>query len=166
VRHFVADDPPPGAVKRVEDVLAGSRGDLKAAAVEVTRLAEAWQPLAKLRSPQDYVIAALRAVDLPADRGPNPIGAMAGLGQPFANAPLPNGWGDTAQDWGGSETLLRRVDWSYAVSGRASGLDPMEVANASLGPLLHADTLDQIRRAGSRRDGLTLLLTSPEFQRR
>jgi uncharacterized protein (DUF1800 family) len=166
VRHFVADDPPPAAVKRVEDVLAGSRGDLKAAALELIRLPEAWQPLAKLRTPQDYVIAALRAVDLPADRRPNPIGAMAGLGQPFANAPLPNGWGDTAQDWGGSETLLRRIDWAYAVSARAQGLDPMDVANASLGPLLHAETLEQIRRAGSRRDALTLLLTSPEFQRR
>jgi hypothetical protein len=32
--------------------------------------------------------------------------------------------------------------------------------------VLSATTLEQVRMAGSRRDGLTLLLSSPEFQRR
>jgi uncharacterized protein (DUF1800 family) len=35
-----------------------------------------------------------------------------------------------------------------------------------MGPLLAAETLTEIRRAGSRQDGLALLLSSPEFMRR
>jgi uncharacterized protein (DUF1800 family) len=52
------------------------------------------------------------------------------------------------------------------VAGPQSGRDAAELADASLGPLLTADTLQAVRRAGSRRDAMTLLLTAPEFQRR
>jgi uncharacterized protein (DUF1800 family) len=139
---------------------------LRAASLELTRLPEAWQPFTKLRTPQDYVIAVLRALDLPAEDRPNVLGVMTALGQPFQNAPLPNGWGDTAQDWAGPEAILRRIDWAYGVSAHAERLDPIDIADASMGPLLHAETLNQIRGADSRREAMTLLLTSSEFQRR
>jgi uncharacterized protein (DUF1800 family) len=41
-----------------------------------------------------------------------------------------------------------------------------ELAAANLGPLLRDDTLQAVRRAGSRRDAMTLLFSAPEFQRR
>ncbi len=94
------------------------------------------------------------------------IGALAGLGQPMWTAPQPDGWPDRAADWAGPEALLRRIDWAYAVAGRLNVPDPAEVAETSLGPLLQPATLQAMRRAGSRRDALTLLLTSPEFLRR
>ncbi len=167
VRHFVADTPPEGAVRRVEAVLARTGGDLKAASLEITRLPEAWTPLTKLRSPNDYILAVLRAVDLPADKRPPDVpGLMAGLGQPLLTAPLPNGWPDTATEWAGSEAMLRRIDWAYGFTGRVAALDPDEVGRLALGPLLSQATLTQMQRAGSRRDAMTLLLASPEFQRR
>jgi uncharacterized protein (DUF1800 family) len=61
---------------------------------------------------------------------------------------------------------MRRVDWSYVLAGRASSADPMQVADAALGPLLRPATHTAMAGAGARRDALTLLLTSPEFQRR
>jgi uncharacterized protein (DUF1800 family) len=61
---------------------------------------------------------------------------------------------------------LRRIDWAYGVAGRAAASDPVELASTALGPLLSDATLTQIRRAGSRRDAMTMLLASPEFQRR
>jgi uncharacterized protein (DUF1800 family) len=167
VRHFVSDTPPPGAVQRIEAVLRSSRGDLKAASLELTRLPEAWQPLTKLRSPADYIVAVMRAVNLPPEKRPLEVPQlMAGLGQPLLSAPLPNGWPDTAADWAGSEAMMRRIDWAYGFSTRAETMDPEQVATATLGPLLTASTLEQIRRAGSRRDAFTLLFASPEFQRR
>jgi uncharacterized protein (DUF1800 family) len=167
VRQFVADVPPSGAVARIEAVLRGTHGDLKAASLELTRLPEAWAPLTKLRNPIDYVVAVLRALDLPQDQLPPDIPKlMAGLGQPLMSAPLPNGWPDQAVDWAGSEAMLRRVDWVYGLSARVSAPEPMVVADASLGPLLSQATADAIRGAGSRRDAMTLLLASPEFQRR
>ncbi len=166
VTHFIADTPPPAAVARIEAVLRATQGDLRAASLELTRIPEAWQPLTKLRSPTDYVVAVLRALDLPDDKRPEVLPAVATLGQPFCNAPLPNGWPDTAADWAGPEAILRRVDWAYGVTARAETLDPEAVAQASLGPLLPAATSEAMRHAGSRRDALTLLLASPEFQRR
>jgi uncharacterized protein (DUF1800 family) len=94
------------------------------------------------------------------------IGSLAGLGQPMWTAPQPNGWPDRATDWASPEALVRRIDWSYAVAGRLSGPDPADVAEASLGPMLQPATLEAMHHAGSRRDALTLLLSSPEFQRR
>ena len=171
VRHFVADTPPPGAVSRVAAVLHDTNGDLGQAARALIALPDAWQALTKLRTPQDYVLAAMRAADLPLDNPPDgkPINAaaiMGGLGQPLFNAPFPIGWPDQASDWAGPEAMVRRIDWAFGFAGRAASLDPAQVADASLGPLLSADTAQQIHRAGSRRDGLTLLFASPEFQRR
>jgi uncharacterized protein (DUF1800 family) len=166
VRHFVADSPPHADVARIEAVLRATGGDLKAASLELTRLPDAWTPMAKLRSPWDYVVAVARALDLPPDKRPEPAGIMAKLGQPPFNAPLPNGWPDTASEWSAPETLLRRIDWAYDVTGHAGDVDAAALAETTLGPLARPDMLKEITRAGSRRDALTLLLTSPEFQRR
>ncbi len=166
VRHFVADDPAAADVGRVAAVLRDTDGDLGQAAGALVGLPRAWQPLAKLRSPQDYVLAALRAADLPADNRPDAAAVMRALGQPVFGAPFPIGWPDQAADWAGPEAMMRRVEWAYGFSGRAASLDPAALAEASLGPLLAPATASAMCGAGSRRDALTLLFTSPEFQRR
>ena len=166
VRHFTADVPPEAAVARIEAGLRQSGGDLNAASRALIAMPEAWQPLTKLRPPIDYVIAVLRALDLPAARRPDVLAAIAGLGQPLHTAPLPNGWSDQAVDWAAPEAMMRRVDWAYGVAARAAALDPVTAAQNSLGPLLPVGTREQIARAGSQREAMTLLLASPEFQRR
>jgi len=71
----------------------------------------------------------------------------------------------------------RKTGWDFApvtlenghdsgFAGRIGDRDVVEVSDTALGPLLRPETRDAIRRAGSRRDAMTLLLTSPEFQRR
>jgi uncharacterized protein (DUF1800 family) len=167
VRHFVADDPPAAAVDRIAKVLHGSGGDLGAASRALVALPEAWaDPLGKLRGPQDYVLAVARAADLPPDRQANLAGIMAALGQPLFNAPLPNGYADTAGEWSSPEAMMRRIDWAYGYTGRCKDTDAEALADACLGKLLRTDTQEAMHRAASRRDALTLLFTSPEFQRR
>jgi uncharacterized protein (DUF1800 family) len=112
------------------------------------------------------VIACLRALGANPDQVPNLGAVMSGLGQGLFQAPFPIGWPDRAADWAGPEAMLQRVDFVYAFAGRYGGLDPIEVADTSLGPLLNQDTRDQMRGAGSRRDAMTLLLASPDFMRR
>jgi uncharacterized protein (DUF1800 family) len=166
VRHFVADDPPPGAVHSIEAVLRDTGGNLGAASAALVRLDAAWQPGTKLRPPMDYVVAGVRALDIPPDRIPNMMGIIAGLGQPLWTAPAPNGWPDRAADWAAPEAILRRIDWASGFAGRVGGRDVMEVADNALGPLLRPETREAIGRAGSRREAMTLLLASAEFQRR
>jgi uncharacterized protein (DUF1800 family) len=167
VRHFAADDPPPSAVRRVAAVLHDTGGDLGQAAAALIGLDACWTPLAKLRSPQDYVVAVFRASGVALDDPAPATNAIGVLGQPLWKAPFPIGWPDRAADWAGPEAMLRRVDWSYSACARFfANVDAVDAAGAALGPLLSAGTGEQIRRAGSRRDALTLLFASPEFQRR
>lgn len=167
VRHFVADDAPPEAVRPIVAVLRETGGDLGAATRAMIRLRDAWDPpLSKLRNPADYVLAVLRAVDAPALAAERAVGALQYLGQSFWNPPAPIGWPDRATDWAAPELMVRRIEWANAVAGRGSGRDAAGLAEAVLGPLIREDTLRAAARAGSARDALTLVLTSPEFQRR
>jgi uncharacterized protein (DUF1800 family) len=168
VQYFVTDTPSPADTGTIEAVLRDTGGNLGAAGATLVGLNAAWQPATKLREPQDYVIAGLRMLAPPEDAlgQINVMGMLAGLGQPLWNAPQPDGWPDRAANWAGPEEMMRRIDWSYGVAGRVGNRDPGAMAEANLGPLLRPATWTAVMRAGSRRDALTLLLTSPEFQRR
>jgi len=166
VCHFVADDPPPDQVRRIETVLRDTRGDLGAAAEAVIELPGAWETGTKLRPPQDFLVFCLRSVGATPDKVPNLANIAGSLGQGVFQAPFPIGWPDRAADWAGPEAMVQRVDFSYGLAGREAAIDPEQLGHATLGPLLTQQTLSQIRAAGSRRDALTLLLASPEFQRR
>jgi uncharacterized protein (DUF1800 family) len=112
------------------------------------------------------LVSSARALSLDVEAMPGLVGILGGLGQPMWNAPAPNGWSDRAADWAAPEAMMRRVDWAYGFSARIGDRDPVELADAMLGPRLQDATLTAMRHAGSRRDAFTLLLTSPEFQRR
>ena len=56
VRHFVSDDPSAADVAHIQAVLYKTHGDLAAATHALIDLPSAWQPLTKLRTPQEYVI--------------------------------------------------------------------------------------------------------------
>ena len=167
VRHFVADDPPRDAVERIFSTLRDTRGDLGAASRALVRLPQAWTPpLSKIRAPQDYVVAVARALDAPPNVAERLVQSTQLLGQPLWAAPAPNGWADIAGEWATPEGLLRRVEWVNGVAGFGAGRDAAAMAEAVMGPLLRAETLEAARRAGSARDALTLVLASPEFMRR
>ena len=145
-RHFVADDPPESAVRRLEEVWMRSQGNLPAVFAALVDLPEAWeQPLAKLRPPQELVIATARALG---ESGESPllVHSMRSLGQTPWAAPSPQGWPDRAEDWAGPDALVARVDWVRRVATRAGD---RRVLGRDL----------------SRRE-LALWLASPEFQRR
>ena len=71
-RHFVADDPPPALVARLQDVFRKTDGDLRALATALVDSDEAWQaPLTKLRSPYEFLVATGRLLArIPEDPGP------------------------------------------------------------------------------------------------
>ena len=165
-QHFIADEPPAGAVGHIAGVLAATGGDLAAAMRAVLAEPAAWQGAGKLRAPFDYAVAVLRALDLPPARRPSLLSVTGALGQPWLDAPLPDGWSDQAAAWNDGELLLRRADWAFAVAGRAEAVEPLDLAAATLGPLCDATTAGALRQAGSRREALALLFATPAFFRR
>lgn len=166
-RHFVADEPPPAVVNRLAGVLRDTRGDLGAVSRELVALPEAWSPpLSKLRNPTELFVAALRAMGAGADRAELAVNGGAALGHPIWSPGAPNGWPDVGAAWIHPEGMLLRLDRLHAFTGRFSRNPAREALEVALGPLASDQTREAVLRAGSNRDALTLLLGSPEFQRR
>lgn len=167
VRHFVSDDPPADAVRKIAEVFRETDGDLAAVARAMVRLDAVWtEPLPKIRTPNDLVIAAYRAAGTDAMKGKLAAGLHV-LGQTPFSAPSPAGWKDTAAAWMSPEALMGRIDWLNAYAARSAGAtDALAVADGTVGPLVPPSTRQAITRAPSNRDALALLFASPEFQRR
>jgi uncharacterized protein (DUF1800 family) len=166
-RHFIADEPPADAVERIARVFRDSGGDLRQVTAAVVKEEAAWRtPFAKIRAPEDMVIAAVRVTHftLPAEALANSLKLLDQM--PFF-APSPAGWPDAAANWTSPEAVLRRAQWCESFAERVPDPpEPMAMAEATFGPALAEETAQAIRRAPSRRAGLALLLASPEFQRR
>jgi len=165
-RHFVADDPPPALVERIADRYLATSGNLPEVMRVVIASPEAWQGLSKLRTPLDFTCASMRAVNLPGDQSKRVASAMNAMGQPLWNAPSPKGWSDLASDWVDPATLLRRVEFAYQLSGSANNQDPVALTDVALGPFAAKPLKTAVANAGSRREAIALLFSSPEFWRR
>ncbi len=168
VRHFVADVPPPGMVDRIADVFLETGGDLPSVHAALVNASEPWQStFGKYKTPQDFVISAFRAFDRVPDNGRFVVGALDMMGQTPFRPGSPAGWPDTADHWGGADSLYKRIEWSNTVARYAgSRVNPLQLADAVLGPSLGDHTRTAISRAASADQGITLFLASPEFQRR
>ncbi len=167
VRHFVSDDPTPSAVEHIANVFLSSDGDLRMVAAALVDLPEAWrQPLPKVRSPNDMVVAALRALQVPVEDG-KLVGSLHLLGQAPFRADSPAGWPDTAAQWLGPDALMRRTDWAVAVGDRVGrAIDPRVLAEQTIGPVASESTMFLINGAPSAAEGVAMTFLSPEFQRR
>ena len=168
-RHFVADDPPPALVAKLEASFRDSGGDLPTLYRTLVQAPEAWAAqAAKLKTPEEFVISTARVLQLGEQAfARQPDGAIAQLGQRVQAAPSPAGWPDRAEEWLGPDAVWKRVEWATRVADRVGrSMDARALAQASLGPLLQEATGRQIERAADGPQAVALLLMSPEFQRR
>jgi uncharacterized protein (DUF1800 family) len=166
-RHFVADDPPPTLVDNLTKVFRMTDGDLYAVSYALIDAVESWDAQAKkLRSPEEFVVAAFRALRRPA-AGPQIVNMMNALGQPLWYPPGPNGFADTVPTWASPKGMRARLDVAAELGHQAGpGPNPNELLDIVIGPAASADTRVAVSRAASRPEGLALLLMAPEFQRR
>lgn len=168
VRHFVADEPPAEAVARVAAAFRDSDGDLPTVHRSLVSLPGAWAaPAPKFKTPHEFVVSTFRMFDFtPAE--PRQVAApFELLGQRPWSPGSPAGWPDTADRWDGPDALLKRIEWAAAVGERAAGrVQPLALGEAALADSFSARTRLAVSRAASAAQGVTLLLASPEFQRR
>ncbi len=167
-RHFVADEPPPALVARLQEVFRKSDGDLAALATTLLDSDEAWQaPQTKIRSPYEFLVATGRLLaPVPEDPG-RYLGGLNLLGQPLWSPAGPNGFPDTNAAWAAPEGMKLRLDIAAQVSSRlADTVDPRNLLELVAADAASPETRRTIERAESRQQALALLLMSPEFQRR
>jgi uncharacterized protein (DUF1800 family) len=168
-RHFIADDPPPAAVDRIAQAFTASGGDLAATAQAVVDSPEAWELRpAKMKTPDDYLVSTVRALDGPPLKGLQLVALLDRMGQRPFWPPGPDGWADIEDPWIGADAIWKRLEWaSILAQGYASAkIDPATIADSALGPQMSAATLQSIRAAESPAQGLALFLVSADFQRR
>jgi uncharacterized protein (DUF1800 family) len=171
---FIADNPPPESVARLEKSFKDSGGDLKALAATAVNDPAAWKPgSGKMRSPVEYTTAAMRMLGWPrttTDQDKQVKGVMAAtrmMGEFPMAAPSPKGWPDSSDAWSGPDALLNRIQWAKELGNRLpQNFDALAVADASLGPLLQADTRAAMKSSANSGEAVALLVSSPEFQRR
>jgi uncharacterized protein (DUF1800 family) len=166
VTHFVADDPPAAAVERVARAFGSSGGDLRMTARALVEAPEAWTDDArKFRTPQDWLVAVLRAFGAtePTEAAPN---VLRQLRQPLWSPPSPKGFGDSLQEWSDPDALLHRAELARTI-GRRPGprrSDPRTLLGAVDVPT--GDLLDTMLsdRAIALPERVALAIAAPTFQ--
>jgi uncharacterized protein (DUF1800 family) len=164
--HFVADEPPPTLVAKLEKTFTDSGGDLKAVAKTLISADESWTPQrTKLKPPVNWIVSVLRLTDgAPLIPIGQVMGAQAQLGAALWRPLAPNGYSDREAAW--IDGVPHRLDLANQFANRlAMGMDPLGMLDSALGPLASAHTRDTVARAESRAQALTLLIMSPEFLR-
>lgn len=163
---FVADEPPPGLVQKLADNFRATGGDLREFTRTLIGADEFWSRAAyqaKFKTPYQYLLSSLRALDLPLAEPQPVLQALAQAGQPLYGAQTPDGYPNTAAAWRNPEALTQRVQLAITL-GRRSG-----VTADRLGTTLGASLSEPTRRALAGEPAgqqLALLLASPDFMKR
>jgi uncharacterized protein (DUF1800 family) len=167
-RHFIADQPPEPVVERLASTYLESGGELSAVYEVLVNSPEAWtSTFAKYKTPHELVVSTFRAFGHAPDDGRKVIAGLEILGQVPWRPGSPAGWPDTAEQWGGADALYKRIEWTDSVAKLAGRrVNPVELGDEILGSAFSANTRKAISRAESVQQGMTLLLASPDFQRR
>jgi uncharacterized protein (DUF1800 family) len=174
--HFVADDPDEGLVRDLQARFRDTGGDLAETAKALVE-----HPLAgsgvKVRQPFDFLVASLRALGIGPDAiltlEPKPfrrliLDPLQAMGQPFQQAPGPDGWPEREADWITPQGLAARIDWAMQAPERLVRPlpDPRAFLTTALGDRAGEKLTWAVGAAESARDGVGLVLASPEFNRR
>ncbi len=166
-RHFVADDPPPALVAKLERTFRDSDGNLAEVSRALLTADDAWVPeQKKLLPPIDLVIALSRS--LPYKTGAGEMLRLSNqLGQPLWQPGSPKGFPDDDDGWINPSAMNERLRIAEQVARVIDKtVDPRQLAEAVLGADMNPATRQAIERAETREQGLELMIMSPDFQRR
>ena len=119
----------------------------------------------KFRTPQEWVVAALRALNAPAAAG-DVVAGLRQLRHPLWAPQAPKGFGDTMTEWADSDSLMNRAELSRTI-GRRIGAPPG--IRAQLADLIDIPPDDPLRRlladtSLAAPERIALALAGPAFQ--
>jgi uncharacterized protein (DUF1800 family) len=172
VAHFITDAPTPTMVKPVADAFFNTAGNLKATALALLNLPEAWTlPLGKIRTPYELSIAQFRALGRIYGNDDSwafsePLRALRNL--PWERA-TPDGYPDETAHWLDPDGMTIRLDTAMLavqMFGGAVTRTPLQMGTALFDTALSAASRAKLTAATSKVAGLSILFMSPEFQRR
>ena len=177
VVHFLSDTPDPGMVDAMAAEWLQSGGELARVYGAMLRHPAAFAgPAAKVRQPFDFLIAALRGIGV---TGTGVMGwprerllavallPLRAMGQAWKMPLGPDGWPEEIEAWITPQGLAERIAWAMRWPAELGPLpDPKTLAETALADRASAATLWSVVRAESLAEGVGLVFSSPEFNRR
>src|SRR6059058_3995797 len=116
-RRFISDDPPKSVIDRAAAVFLKTDGSIRETLRAIITSSEFFGAYhAKVRSPFEYVAAAMRALNAETDGDRPVLDAIARMGQPVFGRITPDGYADRADQWLSSGAMVARFNFASALA--------------------------------------------------
>jgi len=127
-RKFVSDEPPPTLVERCAGTFLDTGGDIRMVLYRIFTSPEFFDAevaRGKIKKPHEYVVSAIRAMDLETDAPRALLYQIRNMGESLYLCEPPTGYADTAEKWAGTNAILSRVNFATGLAyGRVPGSKP------------------------------------------
>lgn len=175
--HFIGGPVDEDAVEALAQVYLEEDGKLLPLYRALVNLPQAMAlPLQKAKTPLEFTVSALRALDVPGaevmrlsrkDFTAVVMTPMLQMGQPLLEPSGPDGFPEEPEAWITPAGLAARVSWAGALAQeRARDMDPRAFVETALGPVASDLLVRAVAGAETKHEGVALVLASPEFNRR
>jgi uncharacterized protein (DUF1800 family) len=117
--RFVSDNPPDALVDKMAATFTRTDGDLREVMRTMLNANEFWAAAnfrAKLKSPLEMLVSAVRAVNGEVDTAVQMVGLMNTLGEPLYRKQEPTGYTNRGGDWLNSASLLARMNYANTLA--------------------------------------------------
>ncbi len=117
--RFVSDTPPDGCIDNAVGAWKRSGGEMREVLRAIFRSPDFWAPAnrsAKVKSPLEFVVSAVRVLGGVPDTTVRLAGAVGRLGQPLYQHVAPNGYPEHEEDWVNSGALLNRMNFAMQLA--------------------------------------------------
>ena len=123
-QRFISDNPPAAIVDAMAATWAKTGGDIREVLRTMLASPEFWSQSAyraKVKTPEEYVVSAVRATGGEVVHPAALVEAMGQLGMPLYGCLTPNGYSWNADSWLNSGELLDRMNFSLALAANNAG---------------------------------------------
>ena len=192
-RRLVSDSPPPALIDRAAAAFTRTDGDISEVIRAIVFSDEFFSRAAyraKVKTPFEFLLATLRALDVTTDARGFTARSLVEFGQPVFGRPTPDGWPEYNEAWVNSGAILKRVFFSAdLIEGKFPAMQATRwdgwVRHANKDPERQADGVIQMLLGGTAspatraalvaasgngtarlQEMVVTALGSPEFQRR
>jgi uncharacterized protein (DUF1800 family) len=117
-QRFVADNPPQPLVDRMAETFLKKKGDIREVLRTMYKSPEFWAPetyQAKVKTPLEFVVSALRATDADVLDATPLLGALQNMGMPLYGMQPPTGYSMKSAAWVNSAALLGRMNFALGL---------------------------------------------------
>jgi uncharacterized protein (DUF1800 family) len=118
-RRFISDEPPQAVIDRAAAVFLKTDGSIRETLRAIVTSPEFFSTAAyraKMRSPFEYVAAAMRALNAETDGDRPVLDAIGRMGQPVFGRITPDGYADRSDQWLSSGAMVARLNFAGALA--------------------------------------------------